>query len=52
LADVQKMIPFFIQEVYNNKRLHSSLEYLPLDKFESAFLDKEQNLNGLQLITI
>lgn len=36
--DVKKRIPFFIQEVYNTKRLHSSLGYLPPVKFEAAIL--------------
>ena len=34
-ADVLKRIPFFIQEVYNKKRLHSSLGYLPPIEFEA-----------------
>lgn len=51
LADVQKRIPFFIQEVYNKKRLHSSLGYLPPDEFEDNFINKEQNLQSFQLVT-
>ncbi len=35
LVDVLRRIPFFIQEVYNKKRLHSSLGYLPPIKFEA-----------------
>jgi len=34
-ADVLKRIPFFIQEVYNKKRLHSSLGYLSPIEFEA-----------------
>jgi len=52
LADVYKRIPFFIQEVYNKKRLHSSLGYLPPDEFESNFIEKEQGSNLCQLVTI
>lgn len=48
LADVQKRIPFFIQEVYNKKRLHSSLGYTPPDEFEDDFTNK-QNLESYQL---
>lgn len=33
--DVLKRVPFFIEEVYNRKRLHSSLGYLTPEEFES-----------------
>jgi transposase InsO family protein len=42
--DVQKRIPFFLDAVYNQKRLHSALGYLPPDEFEAELFDKEQNL--------
>jgi len=28
-------IPYFIEEVYNKKRSHSSLDYMPPEEFES-----------------
>lgn len=34
LADVRASIEHFIEEVYNRKRLHSSIGYLPPDEFE------------------
>ena len=34
--DVIKRIPYFIEEVYNKKRLHSSLGYMPPEEFESV----------------
>lgn len=38
LDDVKERIPFFIQQVYNRKRLHSALGYQSPDEFESVNL--------------
>ena len=35
--DVLESIPYFIEEVYNKKRLHSSLGYMPPEEFEHKF---------------
>ena len=43
LTDVQNRLPYFIEEVYNRKRLHSSLGYRPPIEFEELFM-KTQNL--------
>jgi transposase InsO family protein len=43
MEDVQKRIPYFIEAVYNKKRLHSSLGYLPPDEFEDMLIVKELN---------
>ena len=51
INDVLKRIPFFIQEVYNKKRLHSALDYMPPDEYEYCFLNREEELKtNLQLI--
>ena len=42
LADVEKRLPYFIEHVYNLKRLHSSIGYMPPDEFETLLL-KNQN---------
>ncbi|GAG87876.1 unnamed protein product, partial [marine sediment metagenome] len=37
-ADVIDRVPYFIEDVYNSKRLHSSLGYLPPEEFEDIFI--------------
>lgn len=34
-ADVKRRVPYFIEEVYNERRLHSALGYRPPNEFES-----------------
>ena len=41
--DVLESIPFFIEEVYNKKRLHSSLGYMPPKEFEYIFNENKSH---------
>jgi len=41
--DVKKRVPYFIEAVYNEKRLHSALGYCPPNEYESLVARKENN---------
>ena len=47
-ADVASRITYFIEEVYNKKRLHSSLGYMPPEEFEYIF--KNNKIKTHQLV--
>jgi putative transposase len=42
--DVVARLPYFIEEVYNRKRLHSSIDYHSPDDFERMMFNQENNL--------
>ena len=48
--DVKRRIPFFIEDVYNEKRLHSALGYCPPNEYE-ALVAIEKNTNRQTLLT-
>ena len=41
--DVVENLPHFIEEIYNRKRLHSSLKYLPPEEFEDINCETNEN---------
>jgi len=48
--DVKKRIPYFIEEVYNEKRLHSTLGYCPPNEYEEL-VARSINSNRQTLLT-
>jgi transposase InsO family protein len=50
LADVEKRVHYFIERVYNQKRLHSALNHRPPDEFERMF--KPNNLQNPSLTNL
>ena len=42
-ADVAARLPYFIEGVYNQKRLHSAIGYLSPSDFEELLLIQENN---------
>jgi len=48
--DVKKRIPYFIEEVYNEKRLHSALGYCPPNEYE-ILVAKKKNKNRQTTLT-
>lgn len=47
--DVKKRVPYFIEEVYNEKRLHSALGYCPPNEYEALVARKENTNRQTQL---
>jgi len=51
LADVEERVPYFIEQVYNQKRLHSALNYRPPAEFENMFLTNKLHNPCLTALT-
>ena len=43
VQDVVTRLPYFLEEVYNQKRLHSALGYRPPEEFENLRVNQENN---------
>jgi len=44
IEDAERRIPYFIKDVYNEKRLHSSLGYRPPNEFEELLMKNQLHL--------
>jgi transposase InsO family protein len=49
MADVQRRLPYFIEDVYNQKRLHASLGYRPPVEYEAMLVPGTLNYPCLTL---
>ena len=50
IEDAQRRISYFIKDVYNEKRLHSSLGYRPPNEFEELMMEKQNPTTPCQSV--
>lgn len=51
MRDVVERLPFFLEQVYNRRRLHSSLGYVPPEEYELKYTRREEVSSGAHLST-
>jgi transposase InsO family protein len=51
LADAVARVPYFIQEVYNTKRLHSSIGYVSPEEFEASIIGVKEPDSKSELLS-
>jgi putative transposase len=51
MKDVSERLPFFLEQVYNRRRLHSSLGYVPPEEYDVKYTRREGVSSGVQLST-
>jgi putative transposase len=52
IEDVQRRIPYFIEDVYNQKRLHSALGYCPPCEFETMITSNPDPAQGTLILAV
>ena len=52
LDEVVVRVPYFIQEVYNTKRLHSSIGYVPPEEFGASIVGVKETESKSEILSV